>query len=74
MNELSEAIEQAKRYCLSNGNGEVKIKDNVIINAEWEEWEEWENNSNYDVITIYIFKYGFIKFRYQLEETKVKAD
>lgn len=68
VNSINEAIDQ----CKWNGNGEVKLNDEekTTISAEW---EEMENDNNYDVITIYIYQNGIINFRYQIEETKVKA-
>mgnify|MGYP000954773976 CR=1 FL=1 len=66
MNELSEAIEQAKQDCLLTGGGEVKINNDIAVVATW---EDWDKNNNYDVVTIYI---SHSKFRYQLEETKIK--
>lgn len=69
MNNLSEAIEQAKNDCIETGNGDIRIDDQITIQAEWEEWEQ---NNSYDVVTIYIYDENIIKIRYQLEETKTE--
>ena len=70
MNKLSGAIEQAKQECLQVGSGEVKISDNISVGATWETWEE---NDSFDVVGIYIYENGVIKFYYQLEETLTES-
>lgn len=67
MNKLSEAIEQAKKECLENGNGEVKVNENITIFADW---ENCEVDDNYSLVAIYIYENNISKFYYQLEETK----
>lgn len=63
MNKLSEAIEQAKNDCLLNGNGFVKLDNNINIHAEW------ITEDNYDIIEIEIENKNMFVC-YQLEETK----
>ena len=78
MNKISLAIEECVRDCKESGDGYIELndKENTIIMAEWEELEEWESENDesdcmYDVITVYIKQNHVIKFKYQLEETKV---
>ena len=70
MNKLSEAIEQATQECIRTGSEEIKLNDNISIMATW---ESWEKDNNFDVIGIYIYENGIIKFYYQLEETKTES-
>lgn len=71
MNKLSKAIEQAKKDCFYDGNGDIRIDDQITIRSEW---EEWEFDDKYDVITIYIYDSNIVKIRYQLEETKTYSN
>ena len=77
MNNLSLAIEECVNDCKGSGDGYIELndKENTIIIAEWEEWESENDKSDcmYDVITVYIRQNHVIKFRYQLEETKVEG-
>ena len=70
MNKLSLVIEEAIQEALITGKRTIKLNNNITIEAEWEEWEQ---NSNYDVIAIYIIENGIIKFTYQIEDTKIEA-
>ena len=70
MNELSKAIEQATQECIRTGSGEMELNNNISVGATWESWEE---DNNFDVIGIYIYENGVIKFYYQLEETKTES-
>lgn len=70
MNKLSEAIEQAKQNCITFGNDDIRIDDQITIIAEW---EEWDKNNNYDTVTIYIYDSNIVKIRYQLEDTRTAS-
>ena len=70
MNKLSKAIEQATQECIRTGSGEMELNNNISVGATWESWEE---DNNFDVIGIYIYENGVIKFYYQLEETKTES-
>ena len=70
MNELSKAIEQATQECIRTGSGEMELNNNISVGATWESWEE---DNNFDIIGIYIYENGVIKFYYQLEETKTQS-
>ena len=75
MNKLSLAIEECVNDCKESGDGYIELndKENTIIIAEWES-ENDKSDCMYDVITVYIKQNHVIKFRYQLEETKVWCD
>ena len=68
MYNISHSIEKSIEQCLSNGNGEIIMNDSTTIQSTWEEWDQ---DSNYDMVTIYIYEDSVIKFRYQVEETKI---
>ena len=70
MNKLSLAIEECINECKESGNGYIELKENTIK----AEWEEWELDFKHDVITVYIYQNNVVKFRYQLEETKMEAN
>lgn len=65
---ISHSIEKSIEQCLVAGSSEIIVNDNTIIQSTW---EEWDKDSNYDMVTIYIYEDNVIKFRYQVEETKI---
>ena len=70
MNKLSEAIEQTKNECLENGEGKVKLNDNIVIYSEWVRYDNDEEI--FDTILITIFENNIHKFSYYLhDEIKV---
>ena len=70
MYSISNSINKSIEQCLTNGDSEIIVNDNTIIQSTW---EEWDKDSNYDMVTIYIYEDSVIKFRYQVEETKMDA-
>ena len=74
MNNLSLAIEECVNDCKVSGSGYVLLKDGVNETFIQANWEDFELDFKYDVITVYIYQNEVIKFKYQIEETKVKCE
>lgn len=68
MYNISNSINKSIEQCLTNGSSEIIMNDNTTIQSTWEEWDQ---DSNYDMVTIYIYEDNVVKFRYQVEETKI---
>lgn len=73
MFKFTKSIEEAVKQCQEFGGSTINLNDE---NKTWvnTEWEPFDNDNNYDVVTVYIGQNGIIRFKYQIEETKTKAE
>lgn len=70
MNELSRAINQVIEDTLAVGNGIAELTNSsASIKGAW---EEYEGCPNYDIIGISFYEDDVVKFKYQIEDTKIK--
>jgi len=70
MNKLSQAIQRAVDECIQSGNSNIEVDENVTVEASWVAYYE---DTNFDVVAIYIYENGVLRFSYPINETKTKA-